>query len=452
MQIKKRYIIVLCTVLFLARIISAQEFTSSSFKILDPVFNGSAGYGSSSHFQLFGSLSEISPGTSTSASFGTNGGFLFYPFASSPVVSATAGNAQVSLSWTASTGFLGWTASSYVVGQATVSGGPYSYTSLGNVLSSTQTGLSNGTLYYFIVKAKDFYGNFIATSSEVSSTPTAPSGGNNNNNNNNGGGGGGGGGGGAVIPTVTAAQNVIIKGKASPQATITLLKDGAKIATVQADANGDWQAESPVVGGVYVFGMYAVDKNGNRSVTTSFTANAIPGQEMTLSDIVLAPTIGADKSEVKSGNNIQFSGFGYPQSQVNIVVNSAVTIIDKTSSDNLGFWSYTLNSRPLEVGSHTSKSQMVTGDIKSAFSESLAFQVGDKDVPFGQVAGETSAAGPACSLRGDLNGDGKVNIVDFSILLYFWNQKNPKNPCADIGRFGTVDIRDLSIMLYWWTG
>ena len=52
-------------------------------------------------------------------------GFAAYPFASTPSVSATAGNAQVALSWTASQGFVGWTVSGYDIGQSTVAGGPY---------------------------------------------------------------------------------------------------------------------------------------------------------------------------------------------------------------------------------------------------------------------------------------------------------------------------------------
>jgi len=52
----------------------------------------------------------------------------------------------------------------------------------------------------------------------------------------------------------------------------------------------------------------------------------------------------------------------------------------------------------------------------------------------------------------DLNFDGNVNIVDFSILLYFWNNTQPSNRCADINFDGTVDIFDFSIMMYWWTG
>ncbi len=154
-------------------VVLADEFTSTDFKALDPVIF-SSGYSTSADYQLLSTISPIAVGTSTAADFKVSSGFLFYPFASLPVVSATIGSAQVALSWTASQGFLGWTPSGYNVGQATISGGTYTYSaSLGNVLSSTRTGLTNGATYYFVIRVEDALGNSIATSSEVSAVPVA---------------------------------------------------------------------------------------------------------------------------------------------------------------------------------------------------------------------------------------------------------------------------------------
>lgn len=56
-----------------------------------------------------------------------------------------------------------------------------------------------------------------------------------------------------------------------------------------------------------------------------------------------------------------------------------------------------------------------------------------------------------CDTHGDLNKDTKVNLQDFSILMYYWLQTEPENPCADINKDGIVDLKDFSIMLYWWS-
>jgi len=127
----------------------------------------------SSNFQLTGSVSQISIGTSSATNFNVSGGFLYFPLATVPVLTPTAGDAQVDFTWTISVGFVGWLVSNYNVGQATVSGGPYSYSSVGSTTSATISSLSNGTAYYFVIRPEDAFGRSLATSTEVSATPTA---------------------------------------------------------------------------------------------------------------------------------------------------------------------------------------------------------------------------------------------------------------------------------------
>src|SRR5207245_2092366 len=86
-------------------------------------------------------------------------------------VTATAGNAQVTLSWTAVSGATG-----YNVKRSTTSGGPY--TTVGpNVTptSFTDSGLTNGTTYYYVVSALNAGGESV-NSAQVSTTPAAPPG------------------------------------------------------------------------------------------------------------------------------------------------------------------------------------------------------------------------------------------------------------------------------------
>ena len=80
-------------------------------------------------------------------------------------LSAVAGNAQVDLKWTVSTG-----ASSYHIKRATVSGGPYAIIATQTPASFIDSGLANGTTYYYVVSALNSAGGS-GNSSQVSSKP-----------------------------------------------------------------------------------------------------------------------------------------------------------------------------------------------------------------------------------------------------------------------------------------
>jgi len=84
-------------------------------------------------------------------------------------LAATAGNARVSLSWTASSG-----ATSYNVKRATVTGGPYTTIATGVTATTfTDTGLANGTTFFYVVSAVNA-GAESPNSNQAQATPTAP--------------------------------------------------------------------------------------------------------------------------------------------------------------------------------------------------------------------------------------------------------------------------------------
>jgi xyloglucan-specific exo-beta-1,4-glucanase len=120
------------------------------------------------------SLMEASQQTFGLVFIATGGHGIFYgtPGASAPPaptgLTATAGNAQVALSWAASSG-----ATSYNVLRSTVSGSGYATVTTGVATTSyTNTGLTNGTAYYFVVQAVSS-GGTSGNSNQASATPAA---------------------------------------------------------------------------------------------------------------------------------------------------------------------------------------------------------------------------------------------------------------------------------------
>lgn len=83
-------------------------------------------------------------------------------------VRAISGNESVSLTWNPVA-----TANKYIVERATTSGGPYSLIGEATEAKFQDSGLVNGTTYYYIVTASNAIGDGLP-SSEVSSTPAEP--------------------------------------------------------------------------------------------------------------------------------------------------------------------------------------------------------------------------------------------------------------------------------------
>ena len=246
----------------------------------------------------------------------------------------------------------------------------------------------------------------------------------------------------AVEAEVEAAQlptQVILQGLAYPGAELTILKDG-QVATggILADSGGNFKVTlTTLTAGIYTFSVWAEDKEGRRSTTFSFTATVTSGMTTTISNIFLPPTIELEKTGVKKGEVLNILGQSAPQSEITIKINSPGEIIKTVTTTAGGDWGYPFNTTPLEDGVHFAKAKANLNGLLSSYSNVLVFYVGKEVAP-----GKVKSA--------DLQGDVRVNLVDFSILLYNWG--TPRNTKADINDDGWVNLVDFSIMMHQWTG
>jgi len=229
--------------------------------------------------------------------------------------------------------------------------------------------------------------------------------------------------------------NVIFEGRAYPKAFITLLKDNKVAATFFAENSGLFKKElTGISGGTYTFGIFAEDTEGRTSITLNFKIDILGGATTTISGIFIPPTISLLPNEVERGRKINILGEVFPKSKVNIFI-SPIEIVKETIADSQGRWLFELNTSTLKEGDYQVRAKaFLEGGEQSSFSQTVSFLVLPR------------------KCRGaDLDFDGKVNIVDFSILMYFWHSISPENICADINQDGIVDLVDFSIMMYWWT-
>lgn len=241
------------------------------------------------------------------------------------------------------------------------------------------------------------------------------------------------------------APSTVFSGKAYPGSEITLLKDGQIAGTVQADPAGNFSLSVRVLStGDYLFSLYARDYTGKSSRLISFSVSAVFGITTTIRDVVLPPTISVDKRQVAKGDSVDLFGQSVPAADIVILVTTPSGEFSvQRVADQGGKYRYSLDTLPLEFGEY---SATALASLEGSFSDIASAQVNFT------IAAETilEELTPR-PLGGNLNDDNFVNLVDFSILIFWFDRPNVPAK-VDLNGDGKADLVDFSIMAFYWTG
>lgn len=256
----------------------------------------------------------------------------------------------------------------------------------------------------------------------------------------------GGGGGGSSATTRTG---ITVSGRAYPLSRVSVLRDGAVAATTVAGPDAVFSVTlSRISAGAHTISVYGEDDQGRSSVLFSFPLTVTAGAMTSVSGIFVSPTIDLDKSQVRQGDPIAVFGKTVPGAQVTITVHSEHEIVQRVAAQDDGAYLYYVDSSPLEFGGHVAQAYSGTGAVLSPLSESLDFVVGTENVARG---GSAPAAGESCR-TGDVNCDRHVDLVDYSVLAYWYQRPGTLPAGIDLNGDGAVTLTDLSILAYYWTG
>ncbi|MBU0597773.1 dockerin type I repeat-containing protein [Patescibacteria group bacterium] len=262
----------------------------------------------------------------------------------------------------------------------------------------------------------------------------------------------------AVVPEKPPLEEpdtiIIFSGIAYPSSTVTISRDASVISVITTNSQAQFQVQATVDPGTYTFTIVGIDSDGIEGKISNFTLTLSEGTTTTISGIFLGPTITIDNTSIGPGETTTLNGTTVPSSEVNVTLNYTAAAaaagdphiaVHIASADSNGRWLQLFNTDDLSVGSYDANAQAIEPENQSVSETS-------KTVSFDVVTGEEEPDECDGMVPGDLNCDGYVNLVDFSILLFYWNSTDPANPRADINSDGLVEIIDFSIMLYYWTG
>ncbi len=252
-------------------------------------------------------------------------------------------------------------------------------------------------------------------------------------------GGSSGGGGGSTRDLGDTLISII--GRAYPSRTINFLLDTESVGSVRADSQGRFEFSTEASPGTATLGLWSTDTAGTRSITLNNTFDVTQGAVTNLNGIILPPTIRIGNANIVPGSQITLSGQSAPNSTIEVSFDNDA-VVERVTSGTDGSWSLLFNTSRLSIAQHTVRARSITGNppltTESSYSTSLQLFIG--------VDGQ--ATQPS-----DLNRDGSINLIDFSILIFWWQTAGgDSDPPADINQNGRVSLEDFSILLFNWTG
>ncbi|MCA9365558.1 DUF4215 domain-containing protein [Candidatus Kaiserbacteria bacterium] len=234
---------------------------------------------------------------------------------------------------------------------------------------------------------------------------------------------------------------VSVSGKGYPGRTINILLDSDSVGSVTAGSNGSFNFSTEVSPGPASLGFWSTDTFGTRSITYNTTFDVTQGAVTNVNGVIIPPTIRVANAKVDPGAEIRLYGQSVPGAAIEVHFDDSDRIEDVVAASN-GVWELIFNTSLLSIAEHTVRARSITGNppltTESSFSSSIQLFVG--------VDGK--ATSPS-----DLNRDGSVDLIDFSILIFWWRTNGGNsNPPADINQNGNVGLEDFSILLFNWTG
>lgn len=231
-----------------------------------------------------------------------------------------------------------------------------------------------------------------------------------------------------TITAIVQDSTVTFSGLAPSSSVITFKDSGIIVGNTTADPSGLFNKTVSSSAGSHDFSLYLTDTSGRSTPETLFPGvNLGSHTDTPLSNILLPATVELSKTQVNNGETSAFFGQGSPGSTVHVILNGNEVYSQAVTAGS--DWQYTFNSGYVSGNNTVYAFLTRPSATASVNSFTLNLNVG------------------SCR-RSDLNCDGRVNLTDFSILLYYWDTTATM---ADTNYDGKVGLVDFSIMLFDWT-
>jgi len=238
------------------------------------------------------------------------------------------------------------------------------------------------------------------------------------------------------LPTVSApTAPFTLTGRAYPAGKVRFSESqGSSLVTVKEETITDpegafvFNLTGDISGKTY--GIRVSDQQGRLSPVSFVT---IPEDTETpiSRTVIVPPTISLQRSTVTKGAAARVTGNATPGSTAEVSVDGRIVNVQAPVSDK-GIYTVLVPTFNLALGNHTVRIRETTNDARvSDYSLQKSFTVSR-----------------LFNTRTDLNGDGRVDLLDWNIFNAKWRSTNPAlRKDIDLNGDGKTDIADFAIII-----
>ncbi|MFA5133232.1 MAG: GC-type dockerin domain-anchored protein [Patescibacteria group bacterium] len=222
-------------------------------------------------------------------------------------------------------------------------------------------------------------------------------------------------------------------GRAYPGASAVLLaRSGDQEIPLQynniVSENGYFSLEfSGKIFGYKSYGLIITDKDG-RTTPAKFYNFDVNLYSVTDKDIFVPPTIEPEQKNIGKNTSVIIIGYATPGMRLEFDIDGKI-MPDLVYAKNSGYYEYKIEAGKLTLGEHQIRARQLDERLgkESNWSVSALFSISQLSAP-----------------QTDLNGDGVIDISDWSMFLGLWSKQDAR---IDFNGDGKVDISDFSLFM-----
>ncbi len=236
--------------------------------------------------------------------------------------------------------------------------------------------------------------------------------------------------------------SVRFTGEAYPHAIVTVLKNGTIVNNTRADSTGLFSITlKEKYDSTILYSLYARDIAGNKSLLINYPLVVTAGYVTHLSGIRFPPTITLDKVQARAGDYLTVGGYAMGERELQVTISGQngepIEEYTLTSARN-GRYSITLPLLQIQKGNY---SVHIKYKGYAHVSKLVKLIISTTNIPNTDIS---------LNIPGDCNADGIINLVDFSVLA-FWYKKSGPPYCIDLNHDRIINLTDFSILAFYWT-